>query len=151
MCIDEQVCSGDHPEQNKKPIHVYHRTARAHQAERKYRQKQLGLQIIAVCYVYVFMHSLIWISRGLSPNHNLVFIVACGLEICKGVLSLPFVDESGQDMCEITCTLVSHTKPHDCANPSILLACTSNDPRNVCFTSKSTERYNLETQRQVQH
>ena len=78
-------------------------------------------------------------------------MVACGLDMCKGVLSLPLVHESSQEMCEITCSLVSDTKQHDCANPSISLAHTSNDRRSVCFTSQSTEKYHLETQGQVQH
>ena len=78
-------------------------------------------------------------------------MVACRLEVCKGVLSLPFVHESGQEMCEITCNLVSNTKQHDGASFSILLARTSNDRRNVCFTSQRTEKYYLPTQGQVQH
>ena len=78
-------------------------------------------------------------------------MVACGLDMCKGVLSLPLVHESSQEICEITCSLVSDTKQHDCPNPSISLAHTSNDRRSVCFTSQSTEKYHLETQGQVQH
>ena len=37
------------PGRNKKPIHVYHRTARTHRADQKLRQKQVGSQIVAVC------------------------------------------------------------------------------------------------------
>ena len=51
--------------------------------------------------------------------------------MCKGVLSLSFVHEKGKEICEITCILVSNTKQHDYANPSILLARTSIDDRNV--------------------
>ena len=67
------------PEWNKKLITVYHRTARTHRAEQNVRHEQLGPhQIIAVCYVYVSVPSLIWICRRLSPNHNLEIFVACG-------------------------------------------------------------------------
>ena len=41
-----------------------------HRAERKLRQKQLGPQAMAVCYVYVFAPSSISIYRELSSNRN---------------------------------------------------------------------------------
>ena len=78
-------------------------------------------------------------------------MVACGLEMCKGVLSVSLVHERGQEVCEIACSLVSDTTQHDCTNPSVSLAHTSNDRRSVCFTSQSTEKHHLETQGQVQH
>ena len=78
-------------------------------------------------------------------------MVACGLEMCKGVLSFLSCMKAAKKLHLITCSLVSNTKQHDFVNASFLLADTSNDRCNVCFTSQSTEKYYLETQGQVQH
>ena len=63
-------------------------------------------------------------------------MVACGLEICKGVLSLPFVHESGQECVRLPAALSQTPKQHDGVKFSILLACTSNDRRNVVLQFK---------------
>ena len=110
-CVLTNECApGPNQSETSKQIHVYHRTAKTHRAERKLRQKQLGPQIVAVCYVYVFVPCLIWICRGLSQITIWKYMVACGLEMCKGVLSLPFVHgKRPPRMCEITYSLVSNT------------------------------------------